>query len=47
MRKKGTDVLDRLLFKNCNETVKQIIGFFVDYMQGIPEMTWEHQESEA
>ena len=33
MRKYGADVLDRISFKNCNETVKKIIAIVVDYMQ--------------
>src|SRR5258708_8974781 len=33
LRKYGVDVLDRLKFKSCNDTVKKIIGIVVDYMQ--------------
>ena len=33
MRRYGSDVLDKIAFKNCNETVKKIIGIVVDYMQ--------------
>ena len=33
LRKYGTDVLDRVTFKSCNDTVKQIINIVVDYMQ--------------
>lgn len=33
IRKYEADVLDRILFKNCNETVKKIIAIVVDYMQ--------------
>ncbi|MEK7225621.1 MAG: STAS-like domain-containing protein [Bacteroidota bacterium] len=33
IRKYGIDVLDKISFKNCNETVKKIIGIVVDYMQ--------------
>lgn len=33
LRKFGNDVLDRMSFKSCNETVKKIIGIVVDYMQ--------------
>ena len=29
----GEGVLDRLTFKNCNETVKKIISIVSDYMQ--------------
>lgn len=33
IRKKGIDVLDNLMFKNCNNTLKQIISIVVEYMQ--------------
>lgn len=33
IREYGVDVLDRLLFKNCNEKVKTIIMIVVDYVQ--------------
>ncbi len=33
LREFGTDVLDNIFFKNCNETVKKIISIVVDYMQ--------------
>ena len=33
IRNYGTEVLDRLYFKNCNITVKKIISIVVDYMQ--------------
>ena len=33
IRKKGIDVLDKIYFKNCSETVKKIINIVVDYMQ--------------
>lgn len=33
IRRYGADVLDRISFKNCNETVKKIISIVVDYMQ--------------
>ena len=33
MRVYGADVLDRVDFKGCNETVQKIIGIVVDYMQ--------------
>ncbi len=32
-RKYGTDVLNRVTFQNCNETVKKIISIVSDYMQ--------------
>ena len=33
IRNYGTDVLDRISFANCNETVSKIIEIVVDYMQ--------------
>ena len=33
LRKRGSDVLDRLEFKSCNDTVKKIVAIVVDYMQ--------------
>jgi len=33
IRKYGTEVLDKISFKNCNETVRKIISIVVDYMQ--------------
>ncbi len=33
IRRYGSDVLDRISFKNCNETVQKIISIVVDYMQ--------------
>ncbi len=33
IRKYGDDVLDRLLFKSCNENVQKIINIVVEYMQ--------------
>lgn len=33
LRNYGNDVLDRVAFKSCNETVKKIINIVVDYMQ--------------
>jgi hypothetical protein len=33
LRKYGDDVLDRIEFKSCNDTVKKIIRIVVDYMQ--------------
>ncbi|KKW47788.1 hypothetical protein A3C21_01955 [Candidatus Kaiserbacteria bacterium RIFCSPHIGHO2_02_FULL_59_21] len=32
-RKYGNDVLDRILFKNCNETVQKVITIVSEYMQ--------------
>jgi STAS-like domain of unknown function (DUF4325) len=33
IRNYGVEVLDRIYFKNCNETVKKIVKIVVDYMQ--------------
>lgn len=33
LRKYGTDVLDHIEFKSCNDTVKKIITIVADYMQ--------------
>ena len=33
IRTYGSEVLDKISFKNCNETVKKIIGIVADYMQ--------------
>lgn len=33
IRKYGSDVLDKIYFKNCTETVKKMINIVVDYMQ--------------
>lgn len=33
LRVHGIEILDRLLFKSCNQTVKEIINIVVDYMQ--------------
>lgn len=33
IRTYGSDVLDRIAFKNCSDTVKKIIEIVVDYMQ--------------
>ena len=35
IRKEGVVVLDKLLFKNCNETIQKMIGIVVEYMQDI------------
>ena len=32
-RKYGSNVLDRITFKSCNDTVKKIISIVADYMQ--------------
>jgi hypothetical protein len=32
-RRYGTDALDRIAFKSCNDTVKKIINIVADYMQ--------------
>lgn len=33
IRHYGSDVLDKISFKNCNNSVKSIINIVVDYMQ--------------
>ncbi len=33
IRDRGSEVLDSISFKNCNETLKKIIGIVVEYMQ--------------
>lgn len=33
IRKYGIDILDRINFKSCDETVQKIITIVVDYMQ--------------
>jgi hypothetical protein len=33
LRKYGSDVLDKIEFKSCNDTVRKIITIVVDYMQ--------------
>ena len=33
IRTYGSEVLDKISFKNCNETVRKIINIVVDYMQ--------------
>ena len=35
IRKEGVKVLDKLLFKNCNDTIQKIIGIVVEYMQDV------------
>lgn len=37
LRKYGSDILDEVIFKNCNETVQKIIGIVVEYMQQAEE----------
>jgi len=33
IRKYGSEVLEKISFKNCNDAVKKIINIVVDYMQ--------------
>ncbi len=33
IRKYGTNVLDQMRFKGCNDTIKKLINIVVDYMQ--------------
>lgn len=39
IRKYGIDVLDRLPFKGCNDSVKTIVSIVTDYMQHEEEPT--------
>ncbi len=34
-RKYGNGVLDKIYFKNCNETVQKVISIVVEYMQEV------------
>lgn len=33
IRRYGPEVLDHIVFKHCNDTIKQIITIVIDYMQ--------------
>ena len=33
IRKEGYEIIDRLNFKNCNNTIKKIITIVIEYMQ--------------
>lgn len=33
IRKYGIEILDKIFFKNCSDTVKKIISIVTDYMQ--------------
>jgi hypothetical protein len=33
IRKNGIKILDRIYFKNCNDTIKKIIEIVIEYMQ--------------
>ncbi len=33
IRQKGPQVLDKIIFKNCNDTIKKVINIVVEYMQ--------------
>jgi len=33
IRKYGSDVLDKIVFKSCNETIRKIISIVIEYMQ--------------
>ena len=33
LRNYGNEVLDRITFKSCNDTIRKIINIVVDYMQ--------------
>ncbi len=33
IRKYGNEIIDKISFKNCNETIKKIINIVIHYMQ--------------
>ena len=33
IRKFGSEILDKIYFKNCNQTIKEIVNIVVEYMQ--------------
>ena len=33
IKEKGPEILDKLFFKNCNETIQKIIEIVIEYMQ--------------
>ena len=33
IRKYGNEILDKIAFKSCNETIKKIINIVIDYMR--------------
>jgi len=33
LRRFGSEILDKVYFKNCNETIRKIIDIVVEYMQ--------------
>lgn len=33
IRKYGSEILDKIVFKSCNETIKKIISIVIEYMQ--------------
>ena len=33
IRKYGNEILDKVIFKSCNDTIKKIITIVIDYMQ--------------
>lgn len=33
IRKYGSEILDKIIFKSCNETIKKIISIVIEYMQ--------------
>jgi len=33
IRKRSIEVLDKIFFKNCNDTIKKIIEIVIEYMQ--------------
>jgi hypothetical protein len=33
LRKHGNEILDKLIFKGCNDTIREIVSIVTDYMQ--------------
>jgi hypothetical protein len=47
IRSFGSDVLDRMIFANCNETVKRVIEIVVEYSQDDTTKTIEDPDEQA
>ncbi|MFA5246629.1 MAG: STAS-like domain-containing protein [Candidatus Micrarchaeia archaeon] len=39
IKQKGIDILDRLLFKNCNQIVQEVVKIVVEYLQDPPKLS--------
>lgn len=35
IRRYGAEILDKIYFKNCNPTIKELVNIVVDYMQEV------------